>query len=106
MGQVNALFPRWDLGHPSRRNEPEDKGRFHGSRPLSANTGVQGQSREQAAPGTTPWEGGQQATELGQHRGLGRAFPPRLGLFQMHLQQGRDRVQTGNAEILGKFNRL
>lgn len=110
MSQVTALFSRWALGHPSRRNELEDKGCFHWAQAALGKHGRPGPQQGAGGPTHAPWEGGQQdgwgPGKLGQLWGLAQAFPPPLGLFQPHLKQGQGRVQIGNAEIFGKLNRM
>lgn len=109
MWLVTPLFPRWDLGHPSQRNELEDKGCFHGAQAAGQTWEVRGRAGSRRPSATPPWGGGQQAGwgpgKLGQQWGPATAFPPTLGLFQSHLKQGQGRVQRGNGEIFRKLNR-
>lgn len=110
MWQVTALFSRWALDHPSRRNELEDKGCFHWAQ---AALGKHRQPGAQRGAGSPTHARGKAANRMGGAQaswgssGVWHGPPlPALGLFQSYLKQGQGRVQIGKEEILGKLNRM
>lgn len=103
MWLVAPLFPRWDLGHPSQRNELEDKGCFHGAQAAQQTWEVRGRA---AAGGPLSRPPGEVANRLGgaQASWGSNGVRPRpslpLWIFSNHTLN-KDRAEY--REAMGKY---